>query len=96
MAAVKARKPKRQRGEYPTIAGNPPLGYLIHFYCPKCGAHLFSAYEEDLRTDREDGYIFKVAKDWNYCSRCGTLLDLDEWKHREPPAAVGDDIEWEE
>lgn len=76
MAARKAKKPKHQKSEYPTLPGQ--LGYLNSYYCPVCGKHLFSAYDKDLRKDREDGYYFHVSHDFNYCSKCGTLLDLDE------------------
>lgn len=58
MAARKARKPKCKKSEYPTLTGKPQLGYLNAYYCPVCGKHLFSAYDADLRKDREDGYYF--------------------------------------
>ena len=35
MAARKARKPKHQKSEYPTLPGQ--LGYLNSYYCPVCG-----------------------------------------------------------
>ncbi|WP_267896107.1 hypothetical protein [[Ruminococcus] lactaris] len=35
MAARKARKPKYQKSEYPTLPGQ--LGYLNSYYCPVCG-----------------------------------------------------------
>lgn len=71
------RKPKRQRGKRPTLAGTPPLGYLNSFYCPVCGDHLFSVYDGDLA--RPD-YHFRVSDGWNYCRRCGQALDLGEFK----------------
>lgn len=83
MAARKARKPKHQKSEYPTLPGQ--LGYLNSYYCPVCGKHLFSAYDKDMKKDREDGYYFHVSNDFNYCSKCGQLLDLDEWKRKEEP-----------
>ena len=83
MAARKARKPKHQKSEYPTLSGQ--LGYLNSYYCPVCGKHLFSAYDKDMKKDREDGYYFHVSNDFNYCSKCGQLLDLDEWKRKEEP-----------
>ena len=55
-------------------------------------------YQEhkDLRKDREDGYYFHVSRDFNYCSKCGTLLDLDEWKREEEPAAAGEELTLED
>ena len=94
MAARKAKKPKHQKSEYPTLPGK--LGYLNSYYCPVCGKHLFSAYDKDLRKDREDGYYFRVSRDFNYCSKCGTLLDLDEWKREEEPAAAGEELTLED
>lgn len=38
MAARKARKPKHQKSEYPTLPGQ--LGYLNSYYCPVCGKSL--------------------------------------------------------
>lgn len=38
MAARKAKKPKHQKSEYPTLPGQ--LGYLNSYYCPVCGKHL--------------------------------------------------------
>lgn len=35
---------------------------------------------------------FHVSRDFNYCSKCGTLLDLDEWKREEEPAAAGEEL----
>lgn len=87
-------KPKAQKSEYPTLPGQ--LGYLNSYYCPVCGKHLFSAYDKDLRKDREDGYYFHVSRDFNYCSKCGTLLDLDEWKREEEPAAAGEELTLED
>lgn len=90
----KAWKPKIRKSDRPTLTGTPPLGYLISHYCPICGKHLFSFYEGDLkRTD----YKFRVSRDWNYCSKCGTLLDLDEWKEPEPEVkGAAEEIEWED
>ena len=91
MAARKAKKPKHQKSEYPTLPGQ--LGYLNSYYCPVCGKHLFLAYDKDMKKDREDGYYFHVSNDFNYCSKCGQLLDLDEWKRREEePAAAGEEL----
>lgn len=94
MATREPRKPKAQKSEYPTLPGQ--LGYLNSYYCPVCGKHLFSAYDKDLRKDREDGYYFHVSRDFNYCSKCGTLLDLDEWKREEEPAAAGEELTLED
>ena len=84
MAARKARKPKHQKSEYPTLPGQ--LGYLNSYYCPVCGKHLFSAYDKDMKKDREDGYYFHVSNDFNYSDLIRTpmkdisefLLDNDE------------------
>lgn len=89
MAARKARKPKHQKSEYPTLPGQ--LGYLNSYYCPVCGKHLFSAYDKDMKKDREDGYYFHVSNDFNYCSKCGQLLDLDEWKRKEEPPEAAEE-----
>lgn len=94
MAARKAKKPKHQKSEYPTLPGQ--LGYLNSYYCQVCGKHLFSAYDKDLRKDREDGYYFHASRDFNYCSKCGTLLDLDKWKREEEPAAAGEELTLED
>lgn len=75
----KARKPKCLKSNKPTLAGNPPLMFLNSFFCPVCGKHLFSYYDGDLK--RKD-YKFRISQDWNYCSKCGTLLDLDRWKEQ--------------
>lgn len=96
MAARKARKPKYQKSEYPTLTGTPQLGYLNSYYCPVCGRHLFSLYDADRRKDREDGYYFYISRDFNYCSKCGTLLDLEEWKRKETPEDNGEEIMLEE
>lgn len=88
----KARRPKHHRSERPTLTGVPQLGYLNFFTCPVCGKHLFSYYDGD--TKRED-YKFRISSDWNYCSKCGTLLDLDEWKDMENRTDE-DEIIWEE
>lgn len=88
----KARKPKRMRSNKPTLSGNPPLMYLNSFFCPVCGRHLFSFYDGDLK--RKD-YKFQIAPDWNYCSKCGTRLDLDEWKVK-PGSSAEEEIDWEE
>lgn len=92
MAARKPRKPKHKKSEYPTLTGKPQLGYLNAYYCPVCGKHLFSAYDADLRKDREDGYYFYISRDLNYCSKCGTLLDLEEWKRKEEPPDTGEEL----
>ena len=92
----KAWKPRRVRGQQPTLTGQPQLGYLNSFYCPICGKHLFSCYDADIAPDRKDGFRFRVASDWHYCSKCGTMLDLAEWQQEETPApaaVVGADDE---
>ena len=93
MAARKARKPKHQKSEYPTLPGQ--LGYLNSYYCPVCGKHLFSAYDKDMKKDREDGYYFHVSNDFNYCSKCGQLLDLDEWKRKEEPPEAAEELKFD-
>lgn len=90
MAARKPKKPKHKKSEYPTLPGQ--LGYLNSYYCPVCGKHLFSAYDKDMRKDWEDGYYFYISRDFNYCSKCGTLLDLEEWKRKEEPPAAGEEL----
>lgn len=94
MAARKARKPKYQKSEYSTLPGQ--LGYLNSYYCPVCGKHLFSAYDKDMKKDREDGYCFHVSNDFNYCSKCGQLLDLDEWKRKEEPPEAADELKFDD
>lgn len=88
----KARKPKCMKSNKPTLAGNPPLMLLNSFFCPVCGKHLFSYYDGDLK--RKD-YKFRISQDWNYCSKCGTLLDLDRWKEQHGSRAE-EEIDWEE
>lgn len=90
---MKIRKPRRERGKTPTRTGNPPLGYLISFYCPTCGRHLFSHYEGDLT---KENYKFKISNDWNYCSKCGQLLDLGEWKEIPELMDAEEGIEWKD
>lgn len=92
----KARKPKHERSEYPTLTGTPPLGYLNSYYCPVCGKHLFSRYDADLLPNRADGFKFRISADWNYCSKCGTLLDLDQWKEKPEEKELAEEIVWEE
>lgn len=94
MVARKARKPKHQKSEYPTLPGQ--LGYLNSYYCPVCGKHLFSAYDKDMKKDREDGYYFRVSNDFNYCSKCGQLLDLDEWKRKEEPPEAAEELKFDD
>lgn len=77
---IKAKRPIRKRSERPTLTGTPPLGYLNAYYCPVCGRHLFSHYDADVLENREDGFCFNISNDWNYCSKCGTPLELSEWK----------------
>lgn len=97
MPARKPKKPKCQKSEYPTLTGTPQLGHLNAYYCPVCGKHLFSVYDAELRKDREDGYYFYVSRDFNYCSKCGTLLDLDEWKRKEEPKQeAGEELQFED
>lgn len=79
----KAWKPRREKSKYPTLTGKPPLGYLNTYYCPICGKHLFSYYDADAIPNRQDGYKFAISNDLNYCSKCGVLLDLDEWKRKD-------------
>lgn len=83
----KAKFPIRKRSEHPTLTGTPPLGYLNSCYCPVCRMHLFSYYDADVLESRGDGYSFSISGDWNYCSKCGTLLELSRWKreHKKPP-----------
>jgi hypothetical protein len=92
----KARKPKRMKSEMPTLTGTPPLGYLNSYYCPVCGKHLFSHYDADILPDRADGYKFRISADVNYCSKCGTFLDLDGWKGKPEETREGEEIKWEE
>lgn len=86
---MKAKKPKHRKSERPTLTGTPPLGYLNYFICPMCGKHLFSYYDGDLKRPH---FKFKLSKDWNYCSKCGQLLDLSEWKDKEEPAAAEEEL----
>ncbi len=94
MAARKPKKPKHKMSEYPTLPGQ--LGYLNSYYCPVCGKHLFSAYDKDIRKAREDGYYFHVSNDFNYCSKCGQLLDLDEWKRKEEPPEAAEELKFDD
>ena len=84
----KAWKPRRKRSKQPTLTGQPLLGYLNSYYCPICGKHLFSHYDADIAPDRKDGFRFRLAADWNYCCKCGTLLDLAEWQQGEKQAVM--------
>ena len=61
-----------------------------------CGKHLFSAYDKDMKKDREDGYYFHVSNDFNYCSKCGQLLDLDEWKRKEEPPEAAEELKFDD
>ena len=92
MPAMKPRKPKHRKSEYPTLTGAPPLGYLNSYYCPVCGRHLFSHYDADVMPNRKDGFMYRISSDWNYCSKCGTLLDLDEWKRKEEPTGAEEEL----
>ena len=74
MAARKARKPKHQKSEYPTLPGQ--LGSPNSYYCPVCGKHLLN--------------------DFNYCSKCGQLLDLDEWKRKEEPPEAAEELKFDD
>lgn len=51
------------------------LGKLLQYRCPSCNKLLFSRYETDTV---ENG--FSLNKDFNYCSKCGQKIDLDEFK----------------
>lgn len=87
MTARKPKKPILQRSEYPTLPGG--LGCLNSWYCPVCGKLLFSAYDKDLQRElNRDGFCFRVPNDFNYCSKCGTFLDLDEWEKEERAVAT--------
>lgn len=44
----------------------------------------------------EDGYCFHVSNDFNYCSKCGQLLDLDEWKRKEEPPEAADELKFDD
>ena len=91
---MKALKPKIKKSQHPTLTGKPPLGHLISFHCPKCDKHILSAYESDMRTDRVDGYKWSISDDLNYCSKCGQLLDLEEYRfnNRFPNKNLDDEI----
>lgn len=65
----------------PTLAGN--LGHLNAVFCPRCKHHIFSYYDKEFYEK-----TFKVWNGWNYCSKCGLLLDLDAWKD---PNGTSDD-----
>lgn len=86
MRTPKPKRPVVKRGANFTLTGNPPLGYLNSCSCPKCGRHLFSFFDGDVSEVRQSGNRFRVSEDWNYCSKCGTPLDLSEWKAK-PDAA---------
>lgn len=57
---------------------------------------MFSAYDKDMKKDREDGYYFHVSNDFNYCSKCGQLLDLDEWKRKEEPPEAAEELKFDD
>lgn len=80
---IKAKNPIKRKSEHSTLTGNPPLGYLNSYYCPVCGRHLFSHYDADVIESRDGRHRFWIGEDWNYCSKCGTLLELSKWKRKE-------------
>lgn len=51
---------------------------------------------KDMKKDREDGYYFHVSNDFNYCSKCGQLLDLDEWKRKEEPPEAAEELKFDD
>lgn len=79
----KAYKPIILKTKLPTSVNN--LGHLNAAFCPTCKRHLFSFYDKEINGLYEDGYKFKIAACWNYCSKCGTLLDLDFFKDPNDP-----------
>ena len=89
MAVKGAVKPKHNKSKCKTLTGSPPLGYLNYFTCPVCGKNLFSYYDGDLK---HPSYVFKISEEWNYCSKCGTPLDLDEWKDKEDQEGGEDEL----
>lgn len=66
-------KPIVRKGKEPTLVG---LGYLNSVFCPKCRKLLFAHYDKDLTPNNG----WRLAEDWNYCSKCGQHLDLDVYK----------------
>ena len=71
-------KPRVGKSKYPTLTGNPQLGYLNECHCPRCGRLLFAYYDTDI------GRGWAISKEWNYCSQCGQRLDLDDYPKQEP------------
>lgn len=62
------------------------LGRLLVHQCPRCKVDLFARHETDTV---ENG--FSLAKDFNYCRKCGQKLDLDEFKRTSP---LNDEVEF--
>lgn len=52
-------------------------GRLLAFYCDKCGSHLSSCYENDVKNGGG------VAKDFHYCMKCGNAVDFGEYYYQE-------------
>lgn len=80
MAARKARKPKYQKSECPTLPGQ--LGYLNSYYCPVCGKHLFSAYDKDMKKDREDGITSMCQMTSTIAANAGSCLTLTNGREK--------------
>ena len=75
------KKPLIKKSEFPTLVNN--LGFLNSLYCPRCGKHLFSYYDKELKPEQNaDGYIFKISNDVNFCSKCGLFLNLEKYKDK--------------
>ena len=89
MTREEALKPKLIKGKLPTLTGNPPLGYLNSLYCPSCGRLFTSFYDADNLPNREDGYRFNISRDWNYCIKCGQLIDFSEYRHENKQRVIG-------
>lgn len=76
----KPKKPIKKKSKYPTLVNN--LGFLNSLYCPRCGKHLFSYYDKELKPEENFGYHFVISSDVNFCSKCGLYLNLEEYKDK--------------
>lgn len=56
--------------------------------CTGCGTYWNM---RDLRLDFE-----AIQQNFNYCSKCGQLLDLDEWKRKEEPPEAAEELKFDD
>lgn len=75
--ALTKQIPKKPKIKYGELHNTHNLGRLMSFYCPYCGKHIVSMYENDV--ERGGG----ISRKLRGCSRCLTAIDFTEYYCKE-------------